>query len=136
MAAREVYDYVATVTPDVDVTLTVAAQGIVSEESGGSNVVIHTADDTSEERIILDDTSVFFISWDWNALTAADSGTIMDLYHTSAHGRAYSFKYQCAADGHTYVVRFDCDLTRRGQAYSRMGFSGIRLKVLGRIADA
>lgn len=133
MAAKEPYDYLAEVTPDVDVTLSITAQGEVSEQSR-ENTVIHLGDDESEERIILSSTAVFFLGWDWRILSEADSGTILDLYHTSAQGRGKSFKV--VHGGHTYVARFDCELSRRGQAASRYGIPGIKLKLLGRIADA
>ncbi len=133
MAAKEIYDYLSTVTPDVDVTLSVEAQGEISEESL-ENCVIHLGDDGSEERISLSTTPVFYVTFGYNVLSEADSGTILDLYHTSACGMALSFKWS-AYDGHTYVVRFDSNLTRAGQAMSRMKMQGIRLKILGRIED-
>lgn len=133
MAAKEIYDYVGAVTPDVDVTLSLEAQGEISEESL-ENCVIHLGDDGSEERIALSTTPVFFVTFGFNVLSAADSGTLLDLYHTSACGMALSFKWT-AYDGHTYVVRFDTNLTRAGQAMSRLRAQGIRLKILGRIDD-
>lgn len=133
MAAKEIYDYVSVVTPDVDVTLALEAQGEISEESL-ENCVIHLGDDGSEERISLSTTPVFYVTFGYNVLSEADSGTILDLYHTSACGMALSFKWS-AYDGHTYVVRFDSNLTRAGQAMSRMKMQGIRLKILGRIED-
>jgi hypothetical protein len=133
MAAKTPYDYISTVTADVDITLTIKAQGQVSEQSQ-ENTVIHVGDDGSEERIILSTTPVFFLVWDWNVLTETDSGTVLDLYHTSAQGMAKSFK--CTHIDHTYVVRFDMAMKRKGQAPSRYGIPGVRLKILGRILDA
>lgn len=135
MAAAEIYDYVSTVTADYDYTLTIKAQGNVTEE-GEKNQVIHMADDNSEERITLSTGSIFYVSWDWGLLSAVDSGTIMDLYHDAAkaNGMGNSFKWT-AHDGHTYVVRFDCPLSRSGNSVSRWGLPGIRLRILGRIAD-
>lgn len=132
ISAQEPYDYVALATADVDVTLTITAQGQVTETSR-ENTVVHIGDDESEERVILSSTPVFFLSWNWNILSEADSGTVLDLYHTSAQGMGKSFK--CTHGGHTYVVRFAMELTRRGQAASRYGLPGIKLKILGRIAD-
>jgi len=135
MAAKEIYDYVSTITSDVDQTLTIKAQGKVTEE-GWFNQVIHMGDDNSEERITLSTTPIFYVSWVWNALTESDAGTIFDLYFDTAkaNGKGNSFKWS-AHDGHTYVVRFDCTLKRTGQAVSRWGYPAIRLRVLGRIAD-
>lgn len=132
MAAKEPYDYVSTITSDVDVTLSIAAQGNVSEESS-ENVVIHEGDDGSEERIILSTTPVFYVSFKWNQLSESDAGTVLDLYHSSGYGIGRSFKW--VHDGHTYVVRFDCTMTRSGPAPSRYG-AEVKLKILGRIADA
>jgi len=133
MAAKNPYDYVSIAVPDVDVTLSITPQGKVTEQSR-ENTVIHTGDDESEERIILSSMPVFFLSWSWNALSESESGTILDLYHTSAQGMGKSFKF-AAVDGHTYVVRFNMQLSRTGQHLSRLGISGISLKILGRIAD-
>ena len=129
MSAQEPYDYLSTVSADVDVTLSITAQGEVVEESL-TNTVIHIGDDGSEERIILSSTPVFFAQFQWNVLTEADSGTILDLYHTSAQGMGKSFKW--VHDGHTYVVRFDSELQRKGTGASRYGIP-VRLKLLGKV---
>lgn len=137
MAAAEPYDYLSTISADVNQTLVVDAQGKITE-TGYKNQVIHLADDNSEERITLTLGSIFFVSWPWNALSEADAGTILDLYHdpAKANGMGNSFKWQTPHDGHTYVVRFDCQLSRVGQSRSRWGYPSVRLKILGRIADA
>ena len=49
---------------------------------------------------------------------------------------AESFKWTHPTDGHTYVVRFDCDLPRSIRIPEIHGVTNVRLKVLGRIADA
>lgn len=129
MAAKEPYDYLPTISPDVDVTLSIVAQGSVAEESR-QNTVIHLGDDESEERITLSSTPVFSVSFSWNILSESDAGTLLDLYHTSAQGMGKSFKW--VHDGHTYVVRFDSTMSRKGNASSRYG-SDVKLKLLGRI---
>lgn len=133
MSAREPYDYISIAVPDVDVTLVLKAQGEVTEESR-ENAIIHLGDDESEERIILSSIPVFYASFQWGILSESDSGTILDLYHTSAQGMGKSFKW--THGGHTYVVRFDCEMQRTGQSASSYGIPGVRLKILGRIADA
>jgi len=115
----------------VYVTLSITAQGSVHEESR-ENTVVHLGDDESEERIILSSTPVFFASFGWNVLSESDAGTILDLYHTSAQGMGKSFKW--THGGHTYAVRFACEMSRSGSAASRYG-SNVKLKLLGRIAD-
>lgn len=136
MAAAEMYDYLSTITADVDQTLTIKPQGEVTEE-GSFNQIIHLADDNSEERINLSTNPIFYISWKWNQLSEADAGTIYDLYFDTAkaNGKVNSFKLQYG-DGHTYVVRFDCKMKRTGQAVTRWGYPGVSVRVLGRIADA
>lgn len=130
MAAKEPADFLSTVSSDVDQTLSITAQGSVTEESR-ENTVIHIGDDESEERIILSSTPVFVVSFSWAALSESDAGTVLELYHTHANGMGKSFKW--IHDGHTYVVRFDCNLSRVGNDHSRYG-SSIKLKILGKIS--
>ena len=135
MANSEIYDFVSTVTADVDQTLTLKAQGTLLED-GFKNQMIHLADDNTEERITLTTGSLFYVVFNLNMLDEADAGTIFDLYHDSAkaNGMGNSFKW-LSPDGHTYVVRFDGKLPRtRQRAWN--GVSEVRLRVLGRIADA
>jgi len=134
--AAEMYDYLATISPDYNAAIGIAPQGVVSEESA-KNCVIHMGVDGSEERIALGSNPIFYITIGWNILSEANSGTIMDFYNdpAKANGMQRSFKYSFG-DGHVYVVRFASDLSRVGQAMSRMGLQGVRLRVLGRIADA
>lgn len=133
MSAKTPYDYIGVAVPDVDVILTIKAQGQVSEQSR-ENTVVHLGDDESEERIILSTTPVFFLVFPYNVLSESDSGTVLDLYHASAQGMAKSFK--CTHLTHTYVVRFDMPMERKGQAPSRYGVPNVRLKLLGKILDA
>lgn len=136
MSAVEPYDFLNTITADYDYTLTIKAQGNVTEE-GYKNQVIHLADDNSEERITLATGSMFFVSWDWALLSESDSGTIMDLYHdaTKANGIGRSFRWAAHDSPHVYVVRFDCKLSRIGRLVSIWGLPAIRMRILGRIAD-
>jgi hypothetical protein len=48
---------------------------------------------------------------------------------------ARSFKW-AGHDGHTYVVRFRMNLQRTGNSVKRWGLPNIKLRLLGRIADA
>jgi hypothetical protein len=134
MAAGEVYDYLSVVTPDYNYTLEINVQGTITEE-GYKNQVVHMADDNSEERITLSTGSIFYVSWQWNQLSEADSGTILDLYHdtSKANGIGRSFKWE-GHDGHAYVVRFAGNLSRSGNAVSRWGVPGVKLRILGRVS--
>jgi len=136
MAASEIYDFVSTISPDYNAAIGITPQGVVSMESAKSGA-IHMGADGSEERIAFGTTSIFYITIGWNILSESNSGTIFDFYNdpAKANGMQRSFKY-AYGDGHTYVVRFDCKLTRSGSGMSRLGLPGVRLKVHGRIADA
>jgi len=135
MAASEMYDFLSTITPDYNAAIGITPKGTVSDESQKSGV-IHIGSDGSEERISFGTASIFFITIGWNVLSESDAGTIFDWYNDAAkaNGMQRSFKY-AFGDGHTYVVRFDSTLTRSGRNLSSYGISGVRLKVLGRIAD-
>jgi hypothetical protein len=132
MAAKYLSDYfTGTLTADYTTALTIAAQGVVTEE-GSKNQVIHMADDNSEERITLSTGSIFYVNWDLNQLSESDAGTVMDHYHdpAKANGIGRTFKWT-AHDTKSYVCRWDCKLTRSGNALSRWGYRGLRLRVLG-----
>lgn len=137
MSASEPYDYLSTITADYSATtLSITAQETFTEE-GFKNQVIHLADDNSEERITLSSGSIFYAEIPWPILSEADAGTIMDLYHdaTKANGMGRTFQW-LSHDGHTYVVRFDCKLSRTTGPAVQFGIPTVRLRILGRIADA
>ena len=136
MASKELYDYISTIASDVNQTLSITPNGEITEE-GGFNQTIHMGDDGSEERITISDNPIFFVQFDWSILSESDIGTIFDLYFDTAKakGMSNSFKWSSRGDGHTYVVRFDSKLTRGGVTQSLMGTKGVRLRILGRIAD-
>lgn len=137
MAAKEIYDYISTVSPDNDVTLSTPTPENILLEEGTINQVIHLGDDGSEERISLATSKIFYVTLQWDALEAADSGTIMDFYFDAAkgNGRLESFKWDHPTDGHTYVVRFDSSFIRPNKPPFIHQVKNIRLKILGRIAD-
>jgi len=138
ISATEIYDHVSTVTPDYSTAaLSIKAQGTITEE-GYKNQVIHLADDNTEERITLNTGSIFYVTFRWNQLSESDAGTVMDFYHDAAkaNGMGSSFKWSGHGDGHTYVARFACKLSRTGNAVSRWGYPDVKLRILGRIADA
>lgn len=132
ISAKEPYDFLSSVNADYNYALSIAAQGIVTEEVY-KNQVIHLADDNTEERITLSSGSIFYVSWDWKQLSESDSGTIFDLYCDSskANGIGNSFNW-IGHDGHLYTVRFDMKLQRVGNASSRWGLPNVRIRLLGR----
>jgi len=132
MTAKYMSDYfTGTITADYTTALAISAQGIVTEE-GFKNQVIHLADDNSEERITLTDGSIFYVTWALHQLSEADAGTVMDHYHDplKANGMGRTFKW-IAHDTKNYVARWDCKLSRSGNALSRWGYQALRLRVLG-----
>jgi len=61
-------------------------------------------------------------------------GILVDLYYDNAKakGRARTFKW-AAYDGHTYVVRFDCDLNRIMYKTDLMGANALRFEIMGKV---
>lgn len=135
MSASELYDFLSTITPDYNYAIGISPQGVVSDESQKSDA-IHVGADGSEERVNFGTTSIFYITIGWNILSEANSGTIFDWYNdpAKANGRQRTFKY-AFGDGHVYVCRFDSVLSRSGSGMSRLAIQGVRLRVLGRVAD-
>ena len=137
MASKELYDYLDVAVPDNDQTLSTPTPQKILGEKGSLNQVVHIGDDESEERIGFSTKRIFYVTLQWDFLSEADAGTIMDFYFDAAkgNGRIESFKWAHPTDGHTYVVRFDCDLTREIEPGSIHGIKKITFKILGRIAD-
>jgi len=141
MAAKEMYDYLSTIAADVDYTLgqapyAIHPQGVIVE-IGGKSQEVFEGDDNSEVRISYDDDSQFLVKLQWEVLIAAESGTLMDFWHSASigNGRVNTFKWAHPDDGHVYVVRWDCDFPRQRLAYDVYGVMDITFRILGRIAD-
>ena len=136
MSAVEMYDYISTVTADNDVTLSVQPSHMITE-IGSFKDKIHMGDDGSEERIQLSSTPIFYVTLYWNNRSASDIGTVFDFYFNAAkgNGRTESFKWSHPTDGHTYVVRFESELSRTIMNPEIHGVPSCKLRVLGRIAD-
>jgi len=142
MADYEMYDYLTTIAADVDITLTVKPQQVITE-FGEKNQIVHTSDDGSETRISIGDDATWFYAtllFPVKAFTA-DVSTIFDLYHDTAkaNGIVSSFKWTHVAEvgtDHTYVVRFDSSMVRTMARTGVHGIPSIKLRVLGRIVDA
>ncbi len=133
MADKEIYDYISAATADNDEILSLAARGEV-REIGAFNQMVNIGDDGSEERIVLDENNPqFFLEYEYKALTKSDAGTVMDFYNSASKGAGCSKSFKLAdTDGHTYVVRFDCDMARIRKHGGRVyGFKTVRFKVLG-----
>ena len=86
----------------------------------------------------LSNASLCWVELSWPRFdSTALIGTIFDLYNDSAkaNGMVRSFRMSHPTDGHTYVIRFDSDLTREYQIGSISGIVNCRFRVLGNIAD-
>lgn len=140
MSESEIYDYVDTVTPDYNATLSVISQVSITER-GLKNQLVHLGDDGSEERISLSNDSIFYLDVMWPLRSESDIGTVMDWFHDSnkANGIVRTFKWihygEPLARRHTYVVRFNGDLARTIRMPAFFGIPQMTLKVIGRIAD-
>ena len=139
MSAHEIWDYLSAtpVTPDCNITLDVTPQTVLFE-NGSKNQVVHVGDDDSESIITFSDTSIFFVTLQFNKISESDAGTIFDLYHDPAKGngiaRSFKWSHSGASDVHVYTVRFDSALPRSIRSALRFGFGDVRLKILGRSA--
>jgi hypothetical protein len=135
MAAKEIYDYVDTIASDVNYTLTLDPQSVITE-LGTKNDVVHFGDDGNDEVIGMGGSSVIpFIIIRYELLNESDAGQISQFWYDSNRGDGMlnSFKFS-HPDGHTYVVRFDNNFERVIDPIN-YGVRNIKLKILGRIAD-
>ena len=137
MAAKELYDYLTTVTPDyAATTLSVSPQRVITEGLT-RNQLAYTADDDSEIIITLDnDKATVWIDLQWDVITESDAGTLLDFWADTAkaNGMGSTFKTDVHPDSHTYIVRFTADFQRRISISAYYSYS-CRLRVVGRIAD-
>ena len=134
MSAKTMADYLSVVTPDYTTTTLSVKPHKVLSEVGNKNQEVHFADDGSEERISLDDSSIFYVTLQWNTITSSDAGTILDFYHDSnkGNGIARTFYWEHPKDGNTYVVRFDQEIGRNYFQPTYQEINSIRLRVLGK----
>jgi len=136
MAAKEMYDYLSAATADVAITLGAGAyeihpQGVIVER-GSKYQEIRESDANDEERISFSDDSVFRVVLQWETITESEAGTLIDIYYDAAKANGTVNSFQWAhVDGHTYVVRFDCDMERQRKNHDVYGILNITLRVLG-----
>jgi hypothetical protein len=137
MADKEMYDYLDTVTPDYTTTTFSVTPQQVIQEDGHFNQSIHMGADGSEEVVTYSAKKIFYVTLVFPVKTSSDIGTIFDFYFDTAkaYGISRSFKWAHPTDTHTYVVKFR-DAMSRSDRYFYQGISNVRLKVIGRIADA
>jgi hypothetical protein len=138
MTAYEMWDFLGKTTADSKTLVALAPQHVLTEV-GDKNVVIHMGDDGSEERIALDNTSIFRVKLRWDYLSPSDAGTIVNQYYSTGegNGRARSWRWAHPTDGHDYTVRFDTPLSRAimprsGDSSGIHQIPEIILRILGR----
>jgi hypothetical protein len=137
MANKEMYDYLTSATVDfTSSALQVIPQDVI-EEVGRKHQIIRYGDDASEERISFSNDSIFYATLRWNNEKSSDIGTVLDYFHSTriGNGNARSFKWSNTADGHTYTVRFDGDITRTIRpgpyTFGIQAMPSVRLRILG-----
>ncbi|MCK9265211.1 MAG: hypothetical protein M0R18_15615 [Deltaproteobacteria bacterium] len=140
MAAKEMYDYLSTATPDYSATTLSVTPTDVLVEDGQFNQALHQTDDNGRNVVTLADTPIFVVRLQWQMRSEEDAGTIVDFYFDTdkAKGMARSFKWSHPLDGHTYVVKFASPLPRgfSSRVPNRHNIDEVQLAVLGVIADA
>jgi hypothetical protein len=139
MAAKEMYDYLSTVTPDYSATtLSVSPQNVLTETVSWKQNV-QEADDGTEQVLSLGG-PFFNVQLQWDVISDSDAGTVFDFFSDSAKGKGFaqSFKWTHPTDGHTYVVKFRSNLKRvfTTSMVDWRKIDAVDLKVIGRIADA
>ena len=138
MAAKEMYDYLPTISPDVDVTLSIPCQVVLPEE-GEFNQEIRKYDDGHVSVISFSDVPEIHAILQWPVENEANTGTIIDIFYDTAKGfgMANSFKWEHPSDGHTYVIAFRSKMRREIlPAPDSYAIQAITVQVLGKIADA
>lgn len=130
------YKYLSTISADTDdvgiTPLNVTPQNVLTEE-GDKNQSVHIADDGSEERISLSDSSIYYVEMQWDLITESTASTIYDYFHDTekGNGKVRSFPWVHPIDGYTYVVRFDSKLQKKSYRGRRRSIDAVRFRVLG-----
>ncbi len=138
MSIMTMYNFLTSVTPDYEATLTVDPQDVMTI-SGEKEIEVHRGRGRSEERVILSDESKLWVSLCWKVLSESDHSTLFDWYHDSAKGcgtaRTFWWDPPAQYDSHIYVVRFDCKWENFLQNYKNYGIANLLLYVAGKKPD-
>lgn len=118
--------------------LKVTPQNVMPEE-GSKKQVKKEFDDGSMAVTTLSGQTRFNVSLQWDVLSNADAGEILDFYHDSAkaNGQENTFYWRHPIDNHVYVARFLGPLQQVYKA-GRVGYkevSQIQLRIEGRKAE-
>lgn len=132
MAAKEMYDYLSSATPDITDTLSVMPHEVIVER-GNKKGVVHWSDSGRNERILFSKNSDFTVELVWEVLSNSEAAQIIKFYHNTQMGCgvARSFLWIHPTDGHTYVVHFIDDISRSITPSSHYGVPRLKLQVVG-----
>lgn len=141
MAAKEMYDYLSTVTPTYSTTTLNIVSSTIIPQTGRKSQILHEFDDGSVSVIGVNDSSYFDITLQWKILSLSDAGTIMDFWHDAnkANGMENSFYWAHPSDGHTYVCNFMSEITTNYNAEypsDKVSVGSVNMRVIGRKADS
>ena len=127
-----------TATPDYTTTKLVLTPHNVMSERSEKNQVIHTADDSSEERISFSNDNIFWVSLNWSTITETETGTILDFFFDPNKGngitRTFLWKHPtdtwCQTAAQYYIVRFTAAVARDIQPASLYDVKSIKLRII------
>jgi len=127
-----------TATPDYTTTKLVLTPHNVMSERSEKNQVIHTADDSSEERISFSNSNIFWVALNWSTITEEETGTILDFFFDPSKGngitRTFLWKHPtdtwCQTAANYYIVRFTAAVARDIQPASLYDVKSIKLRII------
>ena len=134
--AYEMWNYVSDLVADYTTVLDISPHKILTE-AADKKQKIYEYDDGSIDVASYSNTTFFNVTLQWDAITEAEAGLIMELYHTStkANGRERTF-YITLPDTKTYTVRFlgplNRSVTTNLMAAGRRAIAQVTLRVEGR----
>ena len=132
-----------TATPDYTTTKLVLTPHNVMSERSEKNQVIHTADDSSEERISFSNSNIFWVALNWSTITEEETGTILDFFFDPSKGngitRTFLWKHPtdtwCQTAANYYIVRFTAAVARDIQPASLYDVKSIKLRVIDKYTE-
>jgi len=132
-----------TATADYTTTKLVLTPHNVMSERSEKNQVIHTADDSSEERISFSNSNIFWVALNWSTITEEETGTILDFFFDPSKGngitRTFLWKHPtdtwCQTAANYYIVRFTAAVARDIQPASLYDVKSIKLRVIDKYTE-
>jgi hypothetical protein len=136
--ANPIWGYVSSVSPDVNQTLSIVPQRVLTEVAEVEQQII-IADDGIDHTLAFSTDSSFTFTLQWDTLSDEDAATILDFWLSTSLGYRRSFKWShpfethpvVPASDHVYVVKFETDIGRLFNPGTIRGITQIKLKVKG-----